>query len=364
MRPFSRKLTAIDLFCGSGGLTVGLKEAGFNVVLGLEISPEISKIYAANHPEVKIITRDIRNVNGKEILELTGLKNIDLIAGCPPCQGFTSLTYKYRREDPRNQLILEMARIIEEIKPKMVMMENVPGITKRGKPLLDMFVNNLNSLGYICNMEILQMADFGVPQNRKRFVLLAGNNFRIEMPDITHCQNGNNKNNLKPWLNVSDVLIRKKKPLTISVAKSKGGPQRYNWHVVRDLKEISIRRLDSLKEGDSRASLPLNLRPKCHLNSNRGFVNVYGRLRWDQIPPTMTSGFCSPCRGRFSHPEESRTISVREAANIQTFPNRYIFDTNSIDLVCEVIGNALPCLFAKQAAIACLNSYKIHGGLN
>lgn len=361
MKLFSKKLTAIDLFCGAGGLTVGLKEAGFNVVLGVEIVPEISKIYSANHPEVKLITRDIRTVTGKEILNLVGLKSIDLVAGCPPCQGFTSLTYKYRREDPRNQLILEMARIIGEIKPKMVMMENVPGITQRGKPLLDAFIKKLNSLDYVCNMGILQMADFGVPQNRRRFVLLAGNNFKIEMPNATHCQNGNKDNTLRPWLTVSDVLIKTKTPTTISEAKNKGGPQKYNWHVVRDLKEISIKRLASLKEGDSRASLPLDLRPKCHVNSNKGFVNVYGRLRWDQIPPTITSGFCSPCRGRYGHPEEPRTISVREAANIQTFPNKYTFDTNSIDLACEVIGNAFPCLFAKKLAKSCMHAYRNRG---
>ena len=181
-RRAGKKLTAIDLYCGAGGLTLGLKRAGFDVVAGVEIDPEIVKTYEANHPKTKVIKRDIQEVTGKEILEMAGLEEVDLIAGCPPCQGFSSLTSKYKKKDPRNDLILEMARIVEEIRPKMVMMENVPGIAARGKHLLDEFVARLESLGYVINMEVLQLADYGVPQFRRRFVLLAGKRFPIDFP--------------------------------------------------------------------------------------------------------------------------------------------------------------------------------------
>ena len=356
MKQMDKVLTAIDLFCGAGGLTLGLKRAGFNVVAGIELNAEIAKTYKANHPTTKLLIKDVREISGKEILELTGLKEIDLVAGCPPCQGFTTLTTKYHRKDPRNDLVLEMARLIEEMMPKIVMMENVPGLTSRGKPLLDEFVERLESLGYLVNKDILQMADYGVPQSRRRLVLLAGNGFYIPLPKRTHCYKGDKKRGLKPWLTLADVIKNMEKPVTLSEAKERGTPHKFNWHVVRNLKEISIERLKTLKAGGNRSSLPTELRPKCHIKSNKGFQNVYGRLSWEQIPPTITSGCTTPCMGRFGHPEELRTISIREAALIQTFPKHYKFDTEYMDTACDLVGNALPCLFARKVATTCIDA--------
>ena len=356
-RKAGKKLTAIDLYCGAGGLTLGLKRAGFDVVAGVEIDPEIVKTYEANHPKTKVIKRDIREVTGKEILELAGLEEVDLIAGCPPCQGFSSLTSKYKRKDPRNDLILEMARIVEEIKPKMVMMENVPGTMKRGKQILDEFVRRLESIGYEINMEVLQMADYGVPQFRRRFVLLAGKEFEIDFPKSTHCNKGNKKKKLKSWLTLADVIKNMGEPVKLSQAKRTGSPQKFNWHVVRDLKEISVKRLKALEAGNGRASLPKDLRPKCHTNSNKGFINVYGRLSWEQTPPTITSGCVTPAMGRFGHPDDLRTISIREAAMIQTFPKSYEFKTDIVRTACELVGNALPPKFAAKVSKACFIAF-------
>ena len=358
MKQMDKVLTAIDLFCGAGGLTLGLKRAGFNVVAGVEINPEIAKTYKANHPTTKLLIRDVREITGKEILELTGLKEIDLVAGCPPCQGFTTLTTKYHRKDPRNDLVLEMARIVEEMKPKMVMMENVPGLAARGKHLLDEFVERLESLGYRVNKRVLQMADYGVPQSRRRLVLLAGKGFEIPLPEPTHCRTGDGKKGLKPWLTLADVIKNMPKPVTLSRSKKLGGPKKFNWHIVSDLKEISIRRLKTLNAGDGRKSLPKELRPKCHVNSDRGFQNVYGRLSWEQTPPTITSGFTRTCMGRYGHPDDLRTISVREAASIQTFPMNYEFDTDFMNVACDLVGNALPYRFARKVAQTCLNAWQ------
>lgn len=357
MKQMDKVLTAIDLFCGAGGLTLGLKRAGFNVVAGIELNAEIAKTYKVNHPTTKLLIRDIREITGKEILELTDLKEIDLVAGCPPCQGFSKLTDKYRKKDPRNDLVLEMVRLIEEMAPKMVMMENVAGLATRGKPLLDEFVERLESLGYLVNKGVLQLADYGVPQSRRRLVLLAGNGFYIPLPKQTHCYKGDRKRSLKPWLTLADVIKNMEKPVTLSEAKERGTPHKFNWHVVRDLKEISIERLKALKAGSSRSSLPTELRPRCHVKSNKGFTNVYGRLSWEKTPPTITSGCTSPCMGRFGHPEELRTISIREAALIQTFPRHYKFDTEYMDTACDLVGNALPPKFSQKVANECLKSY-------
>jgi DNA (cytosine-5)-methyltransferase 1 len=148
------------------------------------------------------------------------------------------------------------------------------------------------------------------------------------------------------------------KPTTLSRSKELGGAKKFNWHIVSDLKEISIRRLKTLNAGDSRKSLPKGLRPKCHLNSDRGFINVYGRLSWEQTPPTITTGFTRTCMGRFGHPDDLRTISVREAALIQTFPMNYEFDTDFMNVACELVGNALPYRFARKVAQTCLNAWQ------
>lgn len=360
-----RKPTAVDLFCGAGGLTLGLKRAGFDVVVGVEAYPEIAKTYKANHPRTKLLVKDVRDVTGKEIFKLARRRKIDLVAGCPPCQGFSQLTEKYKRRDSRNDLVLEMARLIEEIEPKMVMMENVPGIVTKGKAILDKFVSKLRRLGYSTNRDILQMADFGVPQSRRRFVLVAGKGFNIPLPKPTHCFKRDESRNLKPWKTLERVIRGMPEPATLSFALQNGGPDEFNWHVIRDLKEISIKRLEAIKEGDNRLALPRHLRPKCHKTKKAGFRNVYGRLRWDNVSGTVTTGCTTPCMGRFGHPNQDRTISIREAALIQTFPLNYRFKTKFMDAACNLVGNALPPRFAQIAGKMCLSALKEwNGGKN
>jgi len=352
------KLNAIDLFSGAGGLTVGLKRSGFKVVAAVEIYEPAAKTYAANHRATALLKHDIRNVKGDQLTAVTGHKKIHLIAGCPPCQGFSSLTSKYRRDDPRNRLILEMARIIREISPSMVMMENVPGLADKGRAILDEFIAQLSSLNYKITYDILQIADYGVPQTRRRLVLLAGKGFEIPIPPATHSTNPTKDNGLKPWKTLADAIQGQTHPATLSYAKENGGPRKLKWHIIRDLTPLSIARLKALSAGDGRQELPKNLRPMCHKDSDKGFQNVYGRLSWSQTPPTMTGGCTTPCKGRFGHPDEDRTISVREAAFIQTFPGNYRFETDFIDTVCNLIGNALPCDFAAQISRACMKAYK------
>jgi DNA (cytosine-5)-methyltransferase 1 len=347
-----RHLTAVDFFAGAGGLTVGLKKAGFKVVAAVEVNPEIAKTYRKNHPEVKLIVKDIREVTGKEILKLTGLTKIDLVAGCPPCQGFSKLTDKHHRDDERNQLVKDMSRMVRELNPVACMMENVPGLWKRGKPLLDAFEKELVAMNYKINKDVLQMADYGVPQSRRRLVVLAGKGFEIPLPAATHAREPERGSGKKPWVKLKQVLGKGTRPVSFSVAKKNGGPGKFNWHVVRDLQPISLLRLRATKAGASRLALPESLRPDCHKGTS-GFENTYGRMSWDEIAPTMTSGCTTLSSGRFGHPDELRTISVREAASIQTFPKSYRLETDIIEKACELIGNALPCRFAEAVSRQC-----------
>jgi DNA (cytosine-5)-methyltransferase 1 len=348
--------TAIDLFSGGGGMTVGLKRAGFEVVSAVEVDENAVSTYQMNHPEVNMVHQDIRDVRGMNLRRQMGREPIDLLAGCPPCQGFSSLTRKYRRQDSRNQLVAEMSRLVKEIRPRVVMMENVPGLLERGKPLLNEFIEGLKTLGYDVNYDVLQVADFGVPQNRRRLVLLAGNGFSIPLPRPTHSRSGQNE--LPHWRSLRSVIWHLPNPVTFMEAKEAGGPIMFNWHVVRNISDENIQRLRYAKPGKVRAFLPKRLRPKCHKNFDSGFNSVYGRMSWDQTPVTITGGCTTFSKGRFGHPSKNRTISVLEAALIQTFPRSYIFDTEFIDSACSIIGNALPCDFAEVVAKQCWDALR------
>jgi DNA (cytosine-5)-methyltransferase 1 len=343
--------TAIDLFAGCGGLTVGIKNAGFRVVGAVEIEQGAYATYKSNHPEVAAFKQDIRAVRGSSLLEAAGIPSLDLLAGCPPCQGFSSLTSKWRRSDSRNALVREMQRLIGELRPKALMMENVPGLALKGRPLFTPLLKDLDRLGYVVNWDVLQVADYGVPQRRRRLVLLAGLGFPISLPKPTHSRDG--RAGLPRWRTVGDVLGGLPKPITLAEARAQGGARLASWHVVRNISDLNQRRLRYAQSGKGWMRIPKRLRPACHQDKSAGFRNAYGRMSWDEPSGTITGGCTTPSKGRFGHPREERTISVREAAILQTFPATYRFECDHIDRVCEMIGNALPCDFAKVLAVAC-----------
>ncbi len=347
-------LVACDVFAGGGGLSVGLKEAGFQIASAVELDSHAFATYKANHPEVKAYLQDVRLITGKDLASGSPTGKIDLLAGCPPCQGFCSLTAKYKRTDERNSLVLEIGRLVRELQPLAVMMENVPGLAKQGGDLFSSLVMELTGLGYTVDWRVLQVADYGVPQNRRRFVLLAGRGFGIPFPTITHsrtCAEG-----LPKWNTVRDAIEGTLPPITLREAQAQGGPQAFDWHVVRNMSDRNRIRLSHATPGGSRMKLPSRLKPLCHRGKYSGFSNVYGRMAWDRESPTITGGCTTLSKGRFGHPSDERTISVREAALLQTFPPEYIIDTPYMDYACNIIGNALPCAFAAILAKQCFDA--------
>lgn len=352
LRATCTKPTAAELFSGGGGLAQGLRDAGVRPVAAVELDNYAADVFAANHPDVQIFRKDVREVTGEELLAASSSGRVDILAACPPCQGFSTLTTKYHRSDyttdARNFLVGEVGRITRELQPAALMLENVPGLAGRGRPLLDALIAELEDDGYVVNWSVLQVANYGVPQTRRRLVLLAGKGFSIPMPDPTHAQHG--RGGLPPWRTLRDALTINAEPVRIDKAMAKGGFHTADWHVIRKLGPANLERLRHAVPGKGRSMLPNALRPECHRDSDDGFVNTYGRMAWNLPSSTITAGCLSPSKGRFGHPEELRTISLREAALLQTFPPSYKFVGDKIDAACSVIGNALPCLFAEAIA--------------
>ena len=241
--------------------------------------------------------------------------------------------------------------MVEEIQPRAVMMENVPGLANKGRRLYDDLKRRLQELGYLMTDGVLEVADFGVPQFRKRLVLFAGQGFELDIPNPSQSKGA--APGPASWRTVRDAIAHLGEPLTLVEAKNRGPVQESDWHVVRSLSEENAKRIRAAKAGKTWTSIPEDLRPDCHKGSYQGFTNVYGRMAWDQPSPTITGGCTTLSKGRFGHPDQDRTISVREAATLQTFPKSSKFDTPFMESVCNLIGNALPCDFAEIMSRQC-----------
>lgn len=330
------KLLAIDLFSGCGGLSLGLKGAGFTVAAAVEIDRKAQETYRQNHPTVRLYAEDIRKLDPAQMLKEAGLKvgELDLLAGCPPCQGFSRLRTKNKMasvSDDRNDLIEDFLRFIEAMQPKTVMLENVPALAK--DPRFVGMQSQLHSLGYQTVVNVLDAADYSVPQRRKRLIMLAS---RVHIPMVA--------DKARKRLTVRQALKGMAEP---AEGKDK-------LHGLGESRSQKVRDLIALipKDGGSRRDLPTKFQLDCHKRSD-GFNDVYGRLAWDDVAPTITSGCHNPSKGRFLHPGQNRTISLREAAVLQGFPRSYKFDvTHGKESIALMIGNALPPPFITAHANA------------
>ncbi|MFD2706612.1 DNA cytosine methyltransferase [Salibacterium lacus] len=320
------KPVAIDLFSGCGGLSEGLKQAGFDVRGAVEIDQTASQTYIENHPSTKLVNKDIKEVSGVELIKKIG-EDVTLIAGCPPCQGFSTLKTKKKKnslKDKRNELIFEFIRIVKELLPTFIMVENVPGL--KDYLHFNEAIQELTYLGYGIDYQIINVADFGVPQRRKRLVLmgsLLNKNIKVPIGDSVK------------QTTVRDCIYGLEKPEETDDS----------LHSIHSKHNDRIKKMITLIPGDggSRKDLPQEYWLECHKKGGVGFSDVYGRLSWDQLSSTITSGCLSPSKGRFLHPEQNRSISAREAALLQTFPIDYRFPVlkNKTSLA-QMIGNAFP----------------------
>lgn len=329
------KPTAIDLFSGCGGLSQGLKDAGYSVLAAFEADPLAMSTFKMNHRRTKTYLGDIRKLSAAQVMRELGLKSgeLDLLAGCPPCQGFSSLRTRNggrRIVEPMNDLIFEVTRFAHAFRPRSLMIENVPGLLHDGR--FAALTSRLERLGYAWSADTFDAADFGVPQRRRRMILIAvrgGAEPRFAAPAA-------------------------KRRTVAGAIRKLGAPERsrdplHNYEVNR---AEHVQRLISKipKDGGSRSSLPPSEQLECH-QRHRGYHDVYGRMSWNKPSPTITGGCVNPSKGRFLHPSSDRAITLREAALLQGFPANYAFDmSRGVYPTAQMIGNAFPPAFAARHA--------------
>lgn len=338
-------MKAIDLFCGAGGLTLGLRRAGWAVVAGVDIDEAVKETYRNNNPGVRFVSADIRSVTDQDIRTLAGaIPGAELLlAGCAPCQPFS----KQRRAGLRRRgdatLIGQFARLVMALEPRVVLMENVPGIAAvPGFSSFRRLLKTLRDCGYACDHGVLNARDFGVPQHRRRYVLLAVRGPSAKLPSPTHDP-------------ASDaVTVRETINRFPAIEAGDDNPSIPN-HCAARLSDRNLRRIRATPpDGGSRRDWPKRLTLDCHSRTT-GFSDVYGRMWWDRVAPTLTSRCNSLSNGRFGHPEQDRAISLREAAALQTFPDDYEF-FGAKNRIAGWIGNAVPVSFAQALGRAAMRA--------
>lgn len=336
---------AADLFCGGGGASLGLDEAGFDVLAAIDNDPHACAAYEANVGK-EPLEKDARDLSYAELLEHFGVdeEDVRLVAGCPPCQNFSSLrrTRPWPEGAPKDELLLTFLEFVEEGEPPVVLFENVPGIltTDDGK-YIDYLLSELRGMGYSVVWDKVDAADYGVPQNRERVVAFAVQGVdesELALPPRTHAEPGTlDEFDLEEWESVKDTIA--------DLPELEAGERcdDVDDHVARNHQEDTLELIRQVPEdGGSRSELPDGQWLDCHKELDRSAAgNVYGRMSWKDPAPTLTTRCTTPSCGRFLHPEQDRAITAREAARLQTFPDWYELPDKKKHAE-RIVGNAVP----------------------
>lgn len=342
------QLKAVDFFCGGGGMSFGMKKAGINVLAGIDFEPSCKETYESNIG-AKFIQADVFDLREKELQSLLNLnKNDDnlILIGCSPCQFWSIINTDKSKSKKSKNLLVEFSRFVEYFKPGYVVVENVPGVLrKKEESGLDIFIAWLEKKKYTVHFQVHNVSEYGVPQNRKRFTLIAN---RVSKKEISPMKKTGEK------ITVRDVLGEKN-----GFTKIKAGHKDHTdfLHSVCQLDEINLERLKYVKkDGGDRLGFAniKELQLKCFVGRDNSFKDTFGRLWWDKPSPTITTKFYSISNGRFVHPSEDRALSLREGAVLQSFPKSFKFHGTNIASIARLIGNAVPPEYAKRIGYAIL----------
>lgn len=325
-------IEAVDLFCGVGGLSCGLAAQGVKVVLGIDLDPSCQTPYEANHQGAQFWLKDVNTIKGEHLQAVWSPGVVRLLAGCAPCQPFSSYANTATRDEDKWRLLYEFERLVKETAPDLVTMENVPRLAAEAP--FRSFVQTLKRSKYHVVYGVLNAADFGAPQQRKRLVLLASRLGPVEMPVPTHP-------GPQHWVTVKQAIGHLQ-----PIGDGEGLPAD-PLHLAASLSPTNKLRVRASKPGGTWRDWPPHLVAACHQReSGKHSAGVYGRMEWDKPAPTMTTLCNGYGNGRFGHPEQHRAISLREAAIFQSFPEDYVFadPTKPIAVkpIARLIGNAVP----------------------
>lgn len=353
------RLTAIDLFCGAGGLSEGLRQAGFSVLAGNDFDDAAGETYAATHADAKFLGGPIQSLSADDFLRASGLVRgeLDVLAGGPPCQAYSVYNHQRGMHDDRSSLFREHLRMVDGLQPKWVVMENVTGIfSAGGGSAVAAITEGFRELGYSVEYRILKAEDYGVPQERRRVVFMGNRTGDpIVWPVPTHGPG------LQPYVTVADAIqdlpaigngetygpaSYLSKAGSVYQREMRHGSERVLNHAAPRLAAINLERMRHIPQGGSWRDIPFDLLPEGMKRAKRSdHTKRYGRLRWEGLSSTILTK-CDVHWGAYIHPEQDRSLSVREAARFQSFPDWFEFLGSPTDQYIQV-GNAVPPLLGR-----------------
>ncbi len=341
-------MRAIDFFCGGGGMTCGLRQAGIDVIAGVDFDEAAKETYEANNEGAKFVTADINKLELDYFEKELGVHRNDddlILVGCSPCQFYSIIRSSKEKSKASKDLLLQFQRFIGYYNPGYVLVENVPGILTNKETVLYDFLDFLKEHNYgsansrTCKYDIVNMKDYGIPQSRRRFSLIATRLDReVHLPEKD-----------REEITVKMAIGDRRRYRRINAGFRDANALRF--HSAIQLSDINLERIQNTPhDGGSRKEWSRNrrLQLKCYRGKDHSFCDVYGRIFWDKPSPTITTKFLSYSNGRFGHPEDDRGLSVREGATLQSFPWEYEFKTTKLEVAARLIGNAVPPEYARR----------------
>ena len=341
-------MRAIDFFCGGGGMTNGLIQAGIDVIAGVDLDPEAKETYEINNSPAKFVNEDITKLPPEYFeKEFNVQRNDDemIFVGCSPCQFYSIIRSSKEKSRKTKDLLLYFEKFVKYYNPGYVLVENVPGIMSNKETILHDFLQKIDQLGYgnkengKCVYDVVNMKNYGIPQNRRRFSLIAT---RLDRQVHLPVKDDNE-------LCVQDIIGDEN--LFPRIEAGTRDNNKLRFHSARSLSDVNMRRIQRVHhDGGTRMDFKddPDLQLKCYEGKDNSFRDVYGRMFWRRPSPTITTKFLSISNGRFGHPEQDRGISIREGAALQSFPYDYRFETDSITTAARLIGNAVPPEYGRR----------------
>lgn len=345
------KIKAVDFFCGGGGMSYGMQESGIQILAGIDNEDSCKETYEANINNAKFLKADVFELKEKDLEIQLNLKRNDdnlLLIGCSPCQFWSIINTDKKKSQNSKNLLVEFERFVKYFNPGYVVVENVPGVLrKKSESGLESFISYLKSTNYNVHFKVHNTFEYGVPQSRKRFTLIANRVTKKELEPIK----SDKRFTVRDFIGEENGF-----PKINAGHKDKSD---FN-HTVPGINDITLKRLKKVKkDGGNRLGFANDpqLQLDCFKGRDNSFKDTFGRLWWDKPSPTITTKFFSVSNGRFVHPDENRALSLREGATLQSFPKNYKFYGSSISNIARLIGNAVPPEYAKRVGLAIIKNH-------